>query len=287
MLMTTRCRIPVPGIAALGILLWLYAPILSKLVWLWFHEPEYAQGIVLALLAAYLLWDRRNALRWSKMLEEPACWRGALFIVVFGLLMLIVGHAATEFFSQRISFFIVAWGLIAYGMGVHAIGILWEPAVLLLMAVPLPAIVVDAITLPLKTLVSMLAAAILNVLGYSVVRYGNILDVSGLRLEVVGACSGIRSFFALLAITIVLSSGMRSIFGRLSLFFLLIPVVILSNALRIVCTAALVSRFPAHSVEFYDGFAGWAAFLVAFGFIVGLRMVIDRWVAPRKGEKWA
>ncbi|WP_028324035.1 exosortase/archaeosortase family protein [Desulfatirhabdium butyrativorans] len=281
----TRHRMPVLGIAAAGILAWLYMPILSKLVSLWFQEPEYAQGIVLTVLASYLVWDRRNAPCWFQMVEEPVCWRGSWIIIITGLLLLTIGHAATEFFSQRISFFIVLWGLIAYGMGPQAISILWEPAVLMMMAVPLPAIVVDTITLPLKTLVSILAAAMLHVSGYSVVRYGNILDISGFHLEVVSACSGIRSFFALLAITIVLSAGMRSIFSRLSLFFLLVPVVILSNALRIVSTAALSLRFPAHSVEFYDGFAGWAAFLGAFGFIVGVRMAIDRLSVARKGRE--
>jgi exosortase len=283
MAITIRHRLPVLGIAAAGILAWLYIPILSKLVSLWFQEPEYAQGMVLTVLASYLMWERRRALCWYKMVEEPACWRAALVIVAAGLLMLVVGHAATEVFSQRLSFFIVAWGLIAYGLGPQAISILWEPSVLLMMAVPLPAIVVDAATLPLKTLVSMLAAPILHILGYSVVRYGNILDLSGFHLEVIGACSGIRSFFALLAITLVLSVGMRSILARLSLFFLLLPVVILTNALRIVLTAALSLRFPAHSVEFYDGFAGWAAFLAAFGLIAGFRMAIERMNDPPTG----
>lgn len=284
MSMTPGCRIPVLGIAAAGILIWLYAPILAKLVSLWFHDPEYAQGVVLVVLAAYLVWERRNAISWMKMIEKPARRRGSLIMLSAGLLLLVVGHVATEMFSQRLSFFIVVWGLIAYGMGARAIRLLWEPALLLMLSIPLPAIVVDTITLPLKIHVSRIAASLLAFLGYPVVRYGNILDLSGLQLEVVSACSGIRSFFALLAIAIVLGSDIRRISARLSLFFLLIPVVILTNALRIVLTAVFSLRFPEHSVEFYDGLAGWAAFLAAFSLIVGLRMAMGRMIRPGKNN---
>ncbi len=230
-------------------------------------------------LAAYLVWDRRQEGFWKGAVEQPKRWWGGLLLLNVGLLMMIVGHAATEFFSQRISFVMVLWGIVGYAIGPMAFRRLWEPAVLMMLAVPLPAVVVDTLTLPMKTLVSRLSADCLTALGYSVMRYGNILDISDLRLEVVSACSGIRSFFALLAIAIVLCADMHSNLKRMLLLLLLIPIVILTNTVRIVSTAVAGLHFPQHTIETYDGYAGWVAFALAFGLVIGIR----RWMNGRRG----
>ncbi|MEW6260273.1 MAG: exosortase/archaeosortase family protein [Thermodesulfobacteriota bacterium] len=272
-------RIPVFGIGTVGLLIWIEGPILYQLCVLWLQESEYAQGLVLMALAAYLVWDRRREVPWKGGIERPKCWWGGLLMLNAGLMSMVVGHAATEFFSQRLSMVMVLWGILGYAIGPAAFRQLWEPAVLMMLAVPLPAVVVDAVTLPMKTLVSRLSADCLTAWGYSVVRYGNILDFHDMRLEVVSACSGIRSFFALLAITIVLCADMRSNWKRLFLLLLLVPIVILSNTLRIVSTAIAGLHFPQHSIESYDGYAGWTAFALAFGLVYWLR----RWINGGKG----
>ena len=262
---------PLFGFATAALLVWIYGPILYKLVRLWFQEAEYAQGMVLCALALYLVWDRRQDVFEPGAVEHPKGWRIGLLMMLAGIGMLVVGRAATEFFSQRLSLVIVCWGVLGYAIGPKALARLWEPAVLTMMAVPLPAVVVDTVTLPLKTLISRLAAEGLSVLGYTVVRYGNVIDLPELRLEVVGACSGIRSFFALLAVVIVLGADMRSAGKRILLVLALFPVVILTNTLRIVSTAMLGIHFPQHGIETYDAYAGWVAFVLAFSLILGLR----------------
>lgn len=271
-------RIPVFGIGTAALLIWIEGPILYQLGILWLQESEYAQGLVLMALAAYLVYDRRREGFWKGGIERPKRWWGGLLMLNAGLMTMVVGHAATEFFSQRLSMVMVLWGVLAYAVGPAAFRRLWEPAVLMMLAVPLPAVVVDALTLPMKTLVSALSADCLTTLGYSVVRYGNILDLPDIRLEVVSACSGIRSFFALLAIAVVLCTDMRSILKRTLFLLLVVPIVILTNTLRIVSTAVLSLHFPQHSIESYDGYAGWAVFALAFGMLYG----IQRWMNGRK-----
>jgi len=273
---------PLFGFATAALLVWIYGPILYKLVRLWFQEAEYAQGAVLCALALYLVWERRKEAFWQGAIEHPHHWRFGLFMMLVGLGMLVVGRAATEFFSQRLSLVIVCWGLCGYVIGPKAWIRLWAPAVLSMMAVPLPAVVVDTVTLPLKTLISRLAAEGLSVLGYAVVRYGNVLDLPEMRLEVVGACSGIRSFFALLAVVIVLGADMRSTGKRILLMLALFLVVMLTNTLRILSTAMLGIHFPQHGIETYDAYAGWAAFALAFSLILGLW----RWIngSPHKSR---
>lgn len=260
---------PLFGVATAALLVWIYGPILYRLVGLWFQGAEYAQGAVLCALALYLVWDRRKEGFWQGAVDRPHQWGGGLLMMVAGIGMLVVGRAATEFFSQRLSLVIVVWGLLGYGIGQKACSRLWEPAVLSMMAVPLPAVVVDTVTLPLKTLISRLAAEALSALGVAVVRYGNVLDLPGIRLEVVAACSGIRSVFALLAVVLVLGADMRPVGKRILLILALFPVVLLTNTLRILSTALLSIHFPQHGIETYDTYAGWAAFALAFSLILG------------------
>ncbi len=65
--------------------------------------------------------------------------------------------------------------------------------------IPLPAIVYYQLTLPLQLLASRLGATGLVALGIHTVRQGNLLFLPNCTLNVVEACSGIRSLLSLLA----------------------------------------------------------------------------------------
>jgi exosortase len=72
----------------------------------------------------------------------------------------------------------------------------------LLLAIPIPAIIFNEITLPLQILASKLASALLPLFGVPVLREGNVIELPAMKLEVAEACSGIRSLMSLFTLAI-------------------------------------------------------------------------------------
>src|ERR1019366_10193270 len=96
------------------------------------------------------------------------------------------------------------------------------------------------LTFPLQLWASRFGAHGLVMLGVHTVREGNLLILPTVTLEVVEACSGVRSLLSLLAAVVAYGYlAENSMWKRCLLVALTIPIVILSNGLRLVATGAL------------------------------------------------
>ena len=91
-------------------------------------------------------------------------------------------------------------GLVLLVLGREFLRVLMFPIVFLLFMVPLPAIVVNAVSFPLQLFAAKTATFCLFNFGIPVLREGNVIVLAGTTLEVAEACSGIRSLQALLAL---------------------------------------------------------------------------------------
>ena len=170
---------------------------------------------------------------------------------------------------------VLLWGIIGYIYGRRALKISFVPILLLLLAVPLPQIIVNTLTLPLKSLVSSFSAEILRLLNIAVLQEGNILVLPGITLEVVNACSGIRSVFALLVLAFLLSYDMKSPLQRALLVILTVPLAVFTNSLRITATGILASNWNAETaLHFYHDFGGWVIFVVSLVLLFALKKLI-------------
>ena len=170
---------------------------------------------------------------------------------------------------------VLLWGIIGYVYGKKAFKILFIPILLLLLAVPLPQIIVNTLTLPLKSLVSSFSAEMLRLLDIAVLQEGNILVLPGITLEVVNACSGIRSVFALLVLAFLFSYDMKSPFQRVLLVILTVPLALFTNSLRITATGILASKWNAETaLRFYHDFGGWVIFVVSLVLLFALKKLI-------------
>ena len=88
-------------------------------------------------------------------------------------------------------------------LGFQAVAAPARPAGLLFLAMPIPAIIFNKIAFPLQLFASRCAVWSMSMLGIPVLRQGNIIELKPLnsfdtkKLEVVEACSGIRSLMTL------------------------------------------------------------------------------------------
>ncbi len=250
------------GLLLVGVLALLYAPVVKLLVWQWYNDADYGHGFLVPILSAYLIWARRDTLR--AIPRKPSAW--GMVVVLGSLLFLFVGSLGAENSLARLSILLTICGLIVYFAGWAILKAMTFPLAFLVFAIPFPAVVYNEIVFPLQFLASKFATRVLELLNlFPVMREGNVLILPDMKLEVVEACSGIRSLMSLLA----LAAGYgyvveRSIAVRWLLIVAMVPLAIISNGTRVMITAIMANYIgPKAAQGFMHEFSGWVIFVVA------------------------
>jgi exosortase len=240
-----------------------YYRVLGKLVTDWWQIPDFSHGFLVPIFAAYLVWDKRKTLLETKIVPN---WSG-LAVIVFGLLVLIMGVYGAELFLSRVSLVILLAGLVLCFGGWQLLKELQFALLVLLLAIPIPSILFNEITLPLQILASKLASALLPLFGVPVLREGNVIELPAMKLEVAEACSGIRSLMSLFTLSVFYGYFLERTFLRRAILALAsIPIAIAANAVRILGTGLCVQYWdPDKAMGFFHEFSGWVMFLVSLG----------------------
>ena len=152
----------------------------------------------------------------------------------------VLGMLGAELFMARLSLVVLIAGMILFLAGRQTLWSIAFPIGYLLFMIPLPAIVYYQLTLPLQLWASRLGATGLVALGIHTVREGNLLFLPNCTLNVVEACSGIRSLLSLLAAVVAYGYfAESSTWKRTVLAVTSIPIAIATNGLRLVATGVL------------------------------------------------
>lgn len=250
------------GLLLTAVLTFLYGPVLKLLVWQWYNDQDYSHGFLVPILSAYLIWARRDKLR--EITPKPSAW--GMVIVLFSLGVLFLGSLGAENSLARLSLVGCICGLIVYFTGPKMLRAMAFPIAFLLFAIPMPVVLYNEIVFPLQFFASKFATRSLEILNlFPIMREGNVLILPGMHLEVVEACSGIRSLMSLLA----LAAGYgyvveRSVAVRWFMVLAMVPLAIISNGLRIMITAIMAHYIGPKAAEgFMHEFSGWVIFVVA------------------------
>lgn len=220
-----------------GLLLLVYMPALIDLVTDWATDGNYSHGFLVPIISGYLIWRKRKELA---ELEKSTHWLG-LAIVLAGMILFILGNGASEYFTVRVSLVITIFGLILYLYGKPTIRKSWFEIIFLFFMVPIPYVIYFSATFPMQLLASKITVSILNFIGMSVVRQGNIIHLPNQSLEVAEACSGMRSLISLLALGAIYAYlTQKRLSGKIILFLSTIPIAVLGNIFRVFLTAVIV-----------------------------------------------
>jgi exosortase len=245
-----------------GLLAALYSKVLYDLAYTWWTDPSASHGLLIPPLAVYVAWLQRRAL----MAEPAVPTSKGLWVTAFGCAVFLVGELGAEFFLTRLSLVIILAGLIVTFWGAARLRKLAFPMLLLVTMIPLPALVWNALATPLQLFASDTAANLAQSLGVAVYRDGNIIHLAGLSLGVAEACSGLHSLSALTIAALVLGFlKCSSIWTRIVLVVLAIPLAVAVNVVRVTGTAVLADHWEAIAYGFYHSFSGWLVFLMGFG----------------------
>lgn len=242
----------------------------------WWLLPEAGHGLLLVPIAIWLAWrGGRHAA------AGPQMRLGAAVLVLAVVLRYAAGLAA-EHYTMRASVLGALIGLTVYFGGLRQVLHWWLPFTLAFLAIPLPEIVTQALSLPLQFKASQMGAALLEMRNVPVIVTGNVIRLPGQELFVTEACSGLRSLTALISTAILLSAMLlRTLPARLVLVLLSIPIAILINGVRVFLTGFLVYFVsPSAGTGFMHVTEGWLLFLVSLA-ALGACSVAGAWA-----ERW-
>jgi exosortase len=257
-------RLPWLPYASIAVLLAvLYYRVAIKLVYDWYTLPDYSHGFLVPLFAVFLVWDKRKAIQETPIKPN---WAGIL-LVVFAIGVLILGVYGVELFTARISFVLLLTGIIWTLLGSAMVRELRFPLLVLVLAIPFPAIVFNQITFPLQLFASKIASQILPLLGVPVLLEGNVIRLPVMPLEVAEACSGIRSLMSLFTLAVFYGYFLeKTTVRRVILALASIPIAVTANVFRIVGTGLCVQYWdPDKALGFFHEFSGWVMFVISLG----------------------
>ena len=271
-----RMSLPDPGskwvvylqAAMLLILIWLlYGHVVAKLVRQWLDDPNYSHGFFVPIGCGLLLWTSRKS--WMGTPLRPSA--SGLFFIAAAMGLLVVGTLGAEIFLPRASLVVLLGGLVVYFAGWAMLSSVKAPWLTLFLMIPLPVIVFNEFAFPLQLLASRSACALLDLLQVPVLREGNIIMLPSMSLDVVEACSGLRSLMSLITVAVLYGLFFeRRVWMRCVLVAFAVPVAVIANALRIVLTALLAKYVNAQLAEgFFHALSGVVLFVLSFGVLAG------------------
>lgn len=251
----------------------LYYPYLSGLIEDWGANDDYSHGYFIPFIAMYMVYAIRR-----KIIVQPVKPQNlGLVIIVAGLAVLIVSKIGSEFFLQRTSFIIVLIGCVSFLLGSHCLKLLSVPICYLIFMIPLPAIIWNKIAFPLQLFGSYLTEQIVRFLGIPIFREGNVLHLVETTLEVVAACSGLRSLMTMFALATLLAFLSSLSYPRkIILFISAAPVAIAANIFRLTSTAILATKYGSEVAHgFMHDFSGMVVFAVGFSLLLGISTILN------------
>ena len=273
------------GLFAVSLLamLWGYRLMLTRHVPDVFNEPleDMSYGWFIPLFSLYVLWQERRKI--VESLGKPSVV-GLLFVLP-SLFVGFLGIRGLQVRFEILGFVGLLFGLTWTFFGRRTVGSVIFPIGFLLFCMPLHSYL-DLVTIHLRLLAVSIASATLQGCGVEIIRQGTMLasPTGAFAIDIAEPCSGLRSLFAMMALTAGYAYFTQPTWFRRGLLFALsIPIAILGNVARIFSIVIVAATCSADfATGFYHDYSGYIVFLVAI-----LLMVATGGLITKGAEKCA
>lgn len=264
------------------------AGVLAAMVWgfhamIFHHAPDMfradiedmSYGWYVPLFSLYVLWTERR-----KIVDSAGApsWGGVLFALPF-LALGFLGVRGVQLRFEIVAFvgllIAVPWAF----FGLRTAKAVLFPALFLLFCIPL-ATFLDVVTVHLRLFASSTAFAVARGLGADLVQQGTMVGAAdgSFAIDVADPCSGLRSLFALMALTAGYAYFTQPTWLRRGILFASsVPLAILGNISRIL-SIVLVANYASgeFATGFYHDYSGFVVFAVAILLMVVTGEAITR-----------
>lgn len=276
-------------IVLVGLMGWLYADHLVRLFRYW-QRPDWSHGFLIPLFSLYLVHARRSELFAAK--GSGSAWGLVLMLGSIGAYAAAIRMKIE--YPQPMTIVTMIAGLVLLLRGWRTLWLTWFPIAFLVLAMPPPERLYRAFTQPLQQMAATLATAILNVLPGADVEHAGIniaffmADGTTGSFTVAGACSGMRSLMAFVALGLAMAYFTpRPVWHRIAMAAVVVPVALFCNVVRVVATGAFqmygrsdLSTGTPHTL------LGLLLFGLGFVIYMGVLWVLDHAVIeePERGD---
>lgn len=271
----------------------LYAAVMAKLGFDWWTDENYSHGLLVPFVIGAIVWKEGAVLKAAT--RDSSVYLGTGLILT-AILFLFAGTLGAELFVQRVSLVLMIAGIVVYLFGFRLLNLLAVPFALLLLAIPIPQIIFNRIAFPLQIWASQMAVWGIRLFEVPTLRKGNVIDIlprgstQTISLEVVEACSGIRSLMTLVTLALILSyftptNGRRG-FANLSnadlwrsaiLMILAVPIAVLTNAARVTATGVFTHYYGKQATDgMWHDVSGWLVYLFALVLLLAANLLLRK-----------
>jgi exosortase B len=255
---------------------------LSNGVW---QTDDQAHGPIILLVIGYLFYDNHKALYVEPGKRSPVL--GGLAFV-FGLLLFALGRSQEILVFELGALVWILGGVLLVSRGWQGIKAFWFPVMFCIFLIPLPGILVDALTGPLKGHISVLAENILYEVGYPISRDGVTIIIGQYQLLVADACSGLHSMFSLSALGLLYLYLMRyTNLARNGLMIVsILPISFAANVVRVIILILVTYHFGDEAGQgIIHGMAGMLLFVISLIFLFVFDSLLGRFPWFRDAAK--
>ncbi len=229
-------------LAIAALLTWLYGDHFYRLFRYW-QNPDWSHGFLLPLFCIYLVHAKRSELLTGE--HSGSLWGLPLMLIAgFGYAVAISRQFS---YPQPLSILGMLAGLVLLLRGWRSLWLTAFPIAFLFLAIPPPDRLYRQFTQPLQQLAAMVSSFILRVFpgvreitrqGFSIEYYME--DGTNSMFAAAGACSGMRSLMAFVALGLAMAyMTRRPLWHRIALAVLVVPVALTCNILRVIITGSL------------------------------------------------
>ena len=229
-----------------------------------FGEPleDMSYGWYVPLFSLYVIWCERRKILSS--VGKPSLL--GLFLILPFAFVGFLGARGSQIRFEIVGFVGTLVGLVWAMFGARTMRQVLFPVLFLLFCVPLHSYL-DLVTIHLRLLAVSVAHGVLQGCGVAIVREGTMLlsPTGAFSIDVAEPCSGMRSLFAMMALTAGYAYFTQPTWLRRGLLMALsVPIAVAGNVLRIVSIVVVAATCSSDfATGFYHDYSGYVVFLAA------------------------
>ncbi|MGB4812480.1 MAG: exosortase B [Methylophilaceae bacterium] len=266
----------------------LYIPTYYSLFTGVWNTDDQRHGPIVLMVVLFLFWQNRDQIIKSPStatnITKPIL--GSIVLLV-GLFAYVIGRSQEIPVLDIGSQVLVLSGIFLLMRGPSMLKSMWFPLFFILFMIPLPGVLISAVTMPMKMAVSYVAEHVLFWFGYPIARTGVILQIGQYQLLVADACAGMHTLISLEALGLLYLNLVKhnSLFRNVTLAILIIPISFTANVIRVMVLTLVTYYFgDAAGQGFVHGFAGMVLFVVALVLIMSVDSLLQL-VAKRLNKR--
>ncbi|MEO1235387.1 MAG: exosortase/archaeosortase family protein [Planctomycetota bacterium] len=239
------------------------------------RDETFGYALAIPPMAAWITWRRLRGVAYDPRGRGAGVAIVALGLAVHGLSLFRGGPLLT--YGWYGGALLVLVGYCTAALGVRALRALLPVFALLVLVVPIPPGIVSTVGHQLMYLSATVTADLLRIMGVPVEQFLYLLVVDGTPVNIVEACSGLRSFFALFGATAVFVAACRLRWGVALLLLGLTPVLAVTGNFARLFPTALLQRYASEDVAHAaHDLLGFVSVLLAVAITAGVLATL-RW----------